>query len=71
MNKDPLVYIDDILDSIRAIRDYSRDLYKEKFLSSPDKQDAVYRRLEIFFRKSSPNPLVQDHRYAECADPRI
>jgi uncharacterized protein with HEPN domain len=47
MKKDPLVYIDDIRDSIEAIKRYSAGLTKEDFLNSTEKQDAVYRRLEI------------------------
>ena len=47
MKKDPLVYIDDISDSIDAIKRYTAGLAKENFFSSTEKQDAVYRRLEI------------------------
>ena len=47
MKKDPLVYIDDIRDSIEAIKHYTAGLTKEDFFSSTEKQDAVYRRLEV------------------------
>ena len=47
MKKDPLVYVDDIRDSIEAIKRYTAGLAKEDFLSSTEKQDAVYRRLEV------------------------
>ena len=47
MKKDPLVYIDDIRDSIDAIKRYTADLTKEDFFSSTEKQDAVFRRLEV------------------------
>jgi uncharacterized protein with HEPN domain len=47
MKKDPLVYIDDIRDSIEAIKRYTTGLTKEDFLNSTEKQDAVYRRLEL------------------------
>ena len=47
MKKDPLVYIDDIRDSIEAIKRYTTDLTKADFFSSSEKQDAVYRRLEV------------------------
>ena len=47
MKKDPLVYIDDIRDSIEAIKRYTAGLTKEDFLNSTEKQDAVYRRLEL------------------------
>ena len=47
MKKDPLVYIDDIRDSIKAIRSYTAGLTKEEFFNSTEKQDAIYRRLEV------------------------
>ena len=47
MKKDPLVYIDDISDSIEAIKRYTAGLTKEDFFSSTEKQDAVCRRLEV------------------------
>ena len=47
MKKDPLVYIDDIRDSIEAIKLYTAGLTKEDFFSSAEKQDAVYRRIEV------------------------
>jgi uncharacterized protein with HEPN domain len=47
MKKDPLVYIDDIRDSIEAIKRYTTGLTKADFFSSSEKQDAVYRRLEV------------------------
>jgi len=47
MKKDPLVYIDDIRDSIEAIKRYTAGMTKEEFFSSTEKQDAVYRRLEV------------------------
>jgi uncharacterized protein with HEPN domain len=45
MKKDSYVYIDDIYESIQAIKAYTHDLSKEKFLNSSEKQDAVYRRI--------------------------
>ena len=47
MKKDPLVYIDDIRDSIEAVKRYTAGLTKEAFFNSTEKQDAVYRRLEL------------------------
>ena len=47
MKKDPLVYIDDIRESVEAIKRYTAGLTKEDFFSSIEKQDAVYRRLEV------------------------
>lgn len=47
MKKDPLVYIDDIRDSIVTLKRYTSGLTKEDFFSSLEKQDAVHRRLEV------------------------
>lgn len=47
MKKDPLVYIDDIRDSIEVLKRYTAGLTKEAFFNSTEKQDAVYRRLEL------------------------
>lgn len=47
MKKDPLVYVEHILDSIKAIEEYVRGSDKQKFLKQPLLQDGVVRRLEI------------------------
>jgi len=47
MKKNPLVYIDDIRESIEAIKRYTAGLTREDFFNSTEKQDAVYRRLEV------------------------
>lgn len=41
MKKDPLVHIDDIYDSIKAIQKYTLGLSRADFMVSPEKQDAV------------------------------
>ena len=60
MKKDPLVYIDDIRDSIEAIKKYTAGLTREGFFSSSEKQDAVYRRLEVI--GEAANRLPDDFR---------
>ena len=60
MKKDPLVYIDDIRDSIEAIKKYTAGLTREDFFSSSEKQDAVYRRLEVI--GEAANRLPDDFR---------
>jgi len=60
MKKDPLVYIDDIRDSIEAIKRYTAGVTKEDFFSSTEKQDAVYRRLEVI--GEAANRLSDDFR---------
>ncbi len=47
MKKDPLVYINHILESISAIEQYCSDISREEFLKNTQIQDAVCRRLEI------------------------
>ena len=56
MKKDPLVYIDDIRDSIEAVKRYTAGLTKEAFFNSTEKQDAVYRRLEVIGEASNRVP---------------
>ena len=63
MKKDPLVYIDDIQDSIEAIKKYTAGLTREDFFSSSEKQDAVYRRLEVIGEAANRLPDEFRDRY--------
>ncbi|OIO19896.1 MAG: hypothetical protein AUJ23_01070 [Candidatus Magasanikbacteria bacterium CG1_02_32_51] len=45
--KNPLIYIEHILDSIAKVEEYLKDLKKTEFLKSTQKQDAIVRRIEI------------------------
>ena len=45
--RNPLLYIYDIIDCIEKIETYSSDLTIEEFQKTPEKQDAILRRLEI------------------------
>lgn len=67
MKKDPLVHIDDIYDSIKAIQKYTLGLSRADFMVSPEKQDAVIRRLEVI--GEAANRLTDDFRsqYPEIA----
>lgn len=47
MMKEPLVFVEHILECIQAIREYTKGLTKDEFLDSREKQDAVIRRIEI------------------------
>jgi len=42
-----LLYLEDILESIKSIEDYIKDTSEHEFLDNQEKQDAVIRRLEI------------------------
>ena len=63
MKKDPLVYIDDIRDSIEAIKRYTAGLTKEDFFNSTEKQDAVYRRLEVIGEAANRLPYEFTSQY--------
>jgi len=47
VKKDILIFLEHILESIGLIEDYTEGATEEKFLSSPQLQDAVIRRIEI------------------------
>ena len=47
MTKNPLVYIEHILESIGTIEEYTKNVSKERFLASKQIQDSVVRRIEI------------------------
>ncbi len=47
MTRDIRVYIEDILDSITKIEQYTQTINEEDFLTNTQLQDAVLRRLEI------------------------
>jgi uncharacterized protein with HEPN domain len=64
MKKDPLVYIDDIRDSIEAIKRYTAGLTKEDFFSSAEKQDAVFRRLELIGEAANRLPHEFRNQYS-------
>lgn len=47
MKRDFLVFLDDILESITRIEEYTKGMDEEEFLKNVPTQDAVIRRLEI------------------------
>jgi len=63
MKKDPLLLIDDILESILAIQAYLEGVDREAFLANLEKQDAVLRRLAIIGEavKKLPAEFRQQH----------
>ena len=65
MKKDPLVYIDDIRDSIEAIKNYTAGLTKEDFFNSTEKQDAVYRRFEVIGEAANRVPDEFRNQYPQ------
>ena len=65
MKKDLLIFLKHILESIELIEDYIRDTTEEKFLSNPQQQDAVIRRIEIIGEAIKNIPTEFKDRHAE------
>ena len=64
MNKDPLIFLRHIFDSISAIEDFLKNTDKKEFDSNLMMQDAVVRRLEIIGEatKNLPVGFKQKHK---------
>jgi uncharacterized protein with HEPN domain len=65
VRRDVRLYIDDIMDSIQKIIEYSRDITEDEFLSSSQVQDAVIRRLEIIGEAVKHLPQTVRESYPE------
>ncbi len=63
MSKDPKLFLDHILESVKLIREYVEGVSKEGFLSSSQLQDAVMRRLEIIGEAVKNLPEELKNRY--------
>jgi len=63
MARDIRLYLDDILESIQKIDDYTKDLTEEQFSRNIKVQDAVLRRLAIIGEavKHLPEDLKEKH----------
>ena len=64
MKRDIKLYLDDILESIQKIEDYTKDLTEEQFSRNTEVQDAVLRRLAIIGEavKHTPEDLKSKHK---------
>src|SRR3990172_2479619 len=64
MKRDIGLYLDDILESIQKIEDYTKDLTEEQFSRNTEAQDAVLRRLAIIGEavKHLPEDLKEKHK---------
>ena len=61
MKKDPAIFINHILGCIERIQDYTTGVSRDGFLSSPQIQDAVMRRIEVIGEAVKKlNPEVKD-----------
>lgn len=67
MNRDPLVFIGHIFESIELIEQYTTEISKKTFIENRNVQDAVVRRIEIIGEavKNLPNGFVQKHPEVE------
>jgi uncharacterized protein with HEPN domain len=63
VKKDPLIFLEHILESIGIIDGYVRGTTREEFLSSTKTQDAVIRRIEIIGEaaKNLPEDIKRAH----------
>lgn len=63
MKKDFRVYVEDILESIAKIEEYTNSITEEEFYKSSFHQDAVFRRLEIIGEavKNIPQEIKDKH----------
>src|SRR3989344_4549375 len=64
MQRDIGLYLDDILESIEKIEEYTHDLSEEEFSRNTEVQDAVIRRLAIIGEavKHLPEDLKEKHK---------
>jgi len=65
MTRDMRLYIDDILDSIVKIEQYTKDIDENEFLTNTQIQDSVLRRLEIIGEAVKNIPDDFRERYQE------
>ena len=63
MSKDFSIYLDDVLDSIEMIKDYTEGMSEEDFREDVEKQDAVSYRLMVIGEavKNIPEDVRQDY----------
>ncbi len=65
MKRDIKVYIEDILESIAKIEEYTKGIIKDDFLKNTQIQDAVLRRLEIIGEVVKNVPQEFREKYSE------
>lgn len=65
MKRDMRVYVEDILESIAKIEEYTKEITEEDFYESSQIQDAVLRRLEIIGEAVKNIPQECRDKYPE------
>ncbi len=63
MAKDPLVYIDDILEAITRVEEYTEGVTAQSFLADTQLQDAIIRRFEIIGEATKKIPVKLRTKY--------
>ncbi len=71
MKRDPGLYLDDILQSIKAIENYTQGVSQEQLDTNQLLQDAVVRRLEIIGEAANHLPKELTDRYPKIPWRRI
>ncbi len=67
MKRDVQVYIEDILESIEKIEEYTKEIDEADFYENPQVQDAVLRRLEIIGEAVKNIPQEFRDRYPDIS----
>jgi uncharacterized protein with HEPN domain len=67
MKRDAKLFIEDILESIKSIEEYSKGMNKEKLESSRLRQNAIIREIEIIGEavKNIPDSIKSKHKEIE------
>ena len=63
MKKEPVIFIDHILDSIERIESYTKNLTKEKLTKDVKIQDAIIRRIEVIGEAAKNIPSDFRNKY--------
>lgn len=63
MKKDPLIFIEHIIENIEDIEAFTKDIKKEDFLNNKEKQNAIIRSLEIIGEAVKNIPLEIRKKY--------
>lgn len=71
MKKEIVIFIEDILDSIKDIEEYVKGMDKNKFLKDNKTQDAVLRKLEVIGEAVKNIPIEIKEKYPEISWRRI
>jgi uncharacterized protein with HEPN domain len=63
--KSPKIFLEDILESIERIEQYTKGITKDEFLDDYEKQDAIMKRLEVIGEAVKNIPTGVKKKYPE------